>query len=72
MEPLSAYLAHYGIAVPPGINLITATAVSADGMTIAGYGRHPNGNDEGFVAHIPVPGSFIIFTLACLVRRRRA
>lgn len=74
MEPLSAYLAHYGIAVPPGINLITATAtaVSADGMTIAGYGPNANGDSVGFVAHIPAPGTFIIFTLACLVRRRRA
>ncbi len=73
MEPLSRYLAFHGVAVPPGINLLTATAVSADGMTIAGYTGSPGPGIQGWVATIPGPGSGAFLGGCCLIacRRRR-
>jgi len=47
------YLAFHGVTVPPGLNLLTATAVSADGRTFAGYTGLPYQVREG--------GSFICF-----------
>jgi probable HAF family extracellular repeat protein len=39
----------------PGWNLITATAVSADGETIVGWGTNSAGRTEGWIATIPEP-----------------
>lgn len=74
MEPLSAYLTHYGIAVPAGINLLTATSVSADGMTIAGYTGIPGAGVQGWVVTIPAPSGAVCVgfgTLGLALRRRR-
>ncbi len=56
-----------------GMSLIEATAISADGLTIAGRGINPDGRFEGWVAHIPAPGagSALIFGCLALARRRR-
>jgi probable HAF family extracellular repeat protein len=35
-----------------GWQLIEATGVSADGLTVVGYGRNPNGQLEGWVVHL--------------------
>ncbi|MDX2131634.1 MAG: hypothetical protein SFY69_06255 [Planctomycetota bacterium] len=56
MERLADYLAFHGVQVPAGVNLLTATAVSADGMTFAGYTGLPGQVRDGFVATIPAPG----------------
>ncbi|MDX2118513.1 MAG: GC-type dockerin domain-anchored protein [Planctomycetota bacterium] len=48
MQSLQAVL---GAAVPPDWTLTAAHAISADGRTIAGTGRH-HGLDEAFVAQI--------------------
>ena len=59
-------------------NLISATGVSDDGLTIVGYGTNTNGDEEGFVARfsaVPEPTSvtFLAITLtgSLLFRRRR-
>ncbi|GJQ29499.1 MAG: hypothetical protein HBSAPP03_13830 [Phycisphaerae bacterium] len=71
MEPLSIYLAFHGISVPSGINLLTATAVSADGRTIAGYSGPPGQVREGFVVHIPSPATLLVFPALFAARLRR-
>jgi hypothetical protein len=56
-----------------GWDLFDAGAISADGTTIAGVGRNPSGNFEGWVAVIPEPTSLAMIGLcgAALRRGRR-
>ncbi|HEY0178015.1 MAG TPA: hypothetical protein VGC30_00090 [Dokdonella sp.] len=54
MQPLADYLAQNGVAVPDGWTLGAATAVSADGETIGGWGLGPTGL-ESFVADLHDP-----------------
>ena len=55
MRELDVLLASYGIDLT-GWRLTSANAVSADGLTIAGYGTNPSGNVEAWIARIlPVP-----------------
>ncbi|MDX2132227.1 MAG: hypothetical protein SFY69_09255 [Planctomycetota bacterium] len=72
MEPLSAYLAFHGVQVPAGVNLLTATAVSADGSTIVGYTGLNGGPVEGFIVSIPSPNTIFMFVLAFSATARRA
>ena len=74
MERLDSYLSRNGIQVPSGWTLLKATAVSADGMTIAGWGRNASAGSEGFVVTIPAPSSLLALTASSLLatRRRRA
>jgi uncharacterized membrane protein len=67
-HPLDDYLASLGVNVS-GWNLIEANAISADGRTIVGRGR--NGNQWGFVAVIPSPGSAVVGSVAFLISMRR-
>ncbi len=71
MEVLADYLARYGVALPPGIHLISATAVGADGRTIAGYADVPGQRWQGFVASIPAPGTWALLAGGCLLARCR-
>lgn len=73
MEYLSDYLARNGIQVPSDWTLLNATAVSADGLTIAGWGSNATTGSEGFVVTIPAPGSLVLVgagTLLAAWRRR--
>jgi uncharacterized membrane protein len=74
MEPLSNYLAFHGITVPANVNLLSATCVSADGMTIGGRTGFPGLAREGFVVTIPAPSVFGVVALgfgAAVFPRRR-
>ncbi|MDX2130772.1 MAG: hypothetical protein SFY69_01810 [Planctomycetota bacterium] len=71
MERLSDYLAFHGVQVPAGVNLLTATAVSADGMTIVGYTGLPGQVRDGFVATIPAPGVLCAFFIGFVASSRR-
>ena len=56
-----------------GWNLAEATGISADGLTIVGYGIH-DGLTEAFIAVIPGPGALGLLAVAGLCgksRRRR-
>jgi probable HAF family extracellular repeat protein len=56
-----------------GWQLIQANGVSADGLTIVGYGYDPAGRSEAWVARIPEPGTLALLALgAALLARRRA
>lgn len=62
-----------------GWTLQVATGISADGLTITGWGLNPEGATEGWVAHmgaVPEPSAFAaiagFFALICAVFRRRA
>lgn len=73
MEHLSDYLSRNGIQVPSDWTLLNATAVSADGLTIAGWGSNATTGSEGFVVTIPAPGSLVLVgagTLLAAWRRR--
>jgi uncharacterized membrane protein len=57
-----------------GWSLANATAVSADGRTIVGYGINPDGWNEAWIAHVPeLDGAVqaLVAFAALLVRRRR-
>lgn len=69
MEPLSNYLAFHGVSVPAGITLRECTAVSANGMVIAG--RTSGSTAQGFVVVIPAPASVGIITMYILSLARR-
>ncbi|MDM7999700.1 MAG: PEP-CTERM sorting domain-containing protein [Dehalococcoidia bacterium] len=62
----------YGLDVT-GWALYNAMSVSADGMTIVGIGRNPQGYEEGWVAHVPEPPSLLLLALGgmAVMRRRR-
>jgi len=73
MRALIQILADQGIDMT-GWNLFSATAISADGLTIVGYGANPSGNTEAFIASIPEPSTALLFTLGIIgmsVRRRK-
>ncbi len=73
MEYLSDYLLRNGVAVPADWTLLQATAVSADGLTITGWGSNSSTGGEGFVVTIPAPGPFGlgVLTLATTLATRR-
>ncbi len=50
-----------------------ATGISADGLTIVGYGTNPDGVTEGWIATIPEPATVLLVGLAglALLRNRR-
>jgi len=58
---------------PTGWILSEALGVSADGLTIVGYGRNPSGSTEGWIAVIPEPerGALAAVGLACVALRPR-
>lgn len=74
--PLANYLTANGVTIPAGLNLFTCTAISADGLTFAGYTRATVDNPQiqGFIATIPTPSTLAAFGLAgaFATRRRRA
>jgi probable HAF family extracellular repeat protein len=56
-----------------GWTLREARGISADGLTIAGWGINPDGFTEAFVATIPEPGTVSLLVLGgiALLRRKR-
>jgi len=72
MEPLADYLNRYGIVVPSNVYLLQATAVSADGRTIAGYTGLPGQVRQGFIATIPAPPAALALGILLARRRRRS
>ena len=56
-----------------GWRLTAATGISADGLTITGYGSNPRGDVEGWIATIPEPTALGLlgFGFVAAVRRRR-
>jgi probable HAF family extracellular repeat protein len=67
-----------GILVDAGLNLTgwtlaEASGISADGMTVVGWGYDPSGNIEGWVATLPEPATLSLLALGglALLHRRR-
>jgi probable HAF family extracellular repeat protein len=60
MRPLEVVLSNdYGLDLE-GWDLESARAISADGLTIVGYGVNPDGLDEAWIATIPEPGTGLL------------
>ncbi len=57
--------------VPAGWTLTDATAVSADGLTVAGYGINPGGQTEGWVLFIPEPATVLLLLAGGMLALRR-
>lgn len=73
IHSLKAFLASRGIDMTSW-QLSKATAVSADGMTIVGYGTNSHNKTEAWVAQIPEPATCGLLVLPLLTRilgRRR-
>jgi probable HAF family extracellular repeat protein len=60
----------YGLDLD-GWTLYSATGVSDDGTTIAGYGKNPAGEVQGFLAVVPEPTAPVGSALACLALLKR-
>src|SRR5262249_13054388 len=76
MRELDQVLAGLGVSTA-GWTLYAASGVSADGQTIAGWGRNPSGSTEAWIAVIPEPSTDLLFgvglvALAATQRRRMA
>lgn len=51
--------------------LYNATGISADGLTIVGYGANPDGYGEAWIATIPEPASILLLVFDGLALRLR-
>jgi probable HAF family extracellular repeat protein len=74
MQNLRALLMAGGATGLTGWRLTQASALSADGRTIVGYGRNPAGNTEAWIATIPEPSSLLLLALTAatgVLRLRR-
>jgi hypothetical protein len=60
MQNLRDVLIAGGATGLDGWGLTQASAVSADGRTIVGFGRNPSGRNEAWVATIPEPSSLLL------------
>ena len=77
---LKGYLVQLGSTDVADWSLQVATAISADGRTIAGIGLNPQGEKEAFIAHIPgfcyancdlstTPPALTVNDFACFLNR---
>jgi probable HAF family extracellular repeat protein len=70
MRPLADVLADYGFDVA-GWQLREAYGISADGLTICGWGINPGAQHEAWVVHIPEPTAVVLLSASLLLLRRR-
>ena len=54
-----------------GWTLATATGISADGLTIVGFGSNPDGYTEAWIAEIPEPATISLMAVGALTMLRR-
>lgn len=72
MVSVESYLARHGVAVDPMFDFISLTGVSADGLTLIGYGiDYRTFQYQSFSITIPSPGTLAMATLGLTFARRR-
>jgi len=56
-----------------GWTLSQATGISADGLTIVGFGNNPSSQNEAWIATIPKQATLLLLALgaAAILRRRK-
>ncbi len=64
MVSLRELLVGEGASNLAGWSLLSAADISADGLTIVGYGLNPAGNEEAWVARIPESGTWVLAAVA--------
>ncbi len=69
-RPLTTVLSAAGANFAGWSNLV-ATDLSANGLTLCGYGTNPQGQTEGWYATIPAPASLLTLLALPLTTRRR-
>jgi probable HAF family extracellular repeat protein len=67
MVNLPDLLLAHGASNVAGWKDLIAADVSADGLTVVGYGTSPSGNTEAWVATIPEPSTFFLASIALLL-----
>jgi len=71
MQSLQSLLVNdYGLELT-GWTLLSASGISANGLTIVGYGINPDGYEEAWVATVPEPCSLLLIGIGGLFLRRR-
>jgi probable HAF family extracellular repeat protein len=70
MQSLKDILENSGLDLT-GWTLGVANGLSADGLTVVGYGTNPQGNEEAWIATIPEPATICLFGIAGLFLRRK-
>lgn len=70
---LETYLLQHGLSIPSGWQSVQVSAVSDDGLTIAGWAIDSSLDRQGFVATIPAPAAIFVgpFVLLLAGRRKR-
>ncbi|MCB9858909.1 MAG: PEP-CTERM sorting domain-containing protein [Phycisphaeraceae bacterium] len=71
MVKLHDHLVSLGVTGLDGWTLTAANGISDDGLTIAGMGINPLGQNEGWVAHIPAPSSCVVLAIGGVIASRR-
>ena len=73
MLKLTDYLTLFGVTAPTNFHFQDVNAISADGLTFAGSGIDSLGRTQGWIAHVPSPGTAVVFGMFALAlyRRRR-
>ena len=56
----------FGLDLSEWATLTRATGISADGLTVVGYGNHIGLGSDGWIAVLPEPSTFALFLVTII------